>query len=215
MQQLVRNPAEVALAQTAKRVLPAGTFGNTVLDIVIARGKAGHVWDVSGNEYVDYLLGSGPMLVGHAHPEVTAAVVEQVVLGTTFFVNNPHGISLAAEIVEAVPCAEQVRFVSSGSEADLYAMRVARAFKGRDKILKFEGGYHGMSDHGLMSLAPKRLANFPEAVPDAAGIPKSVQDEVILAPFNDLEAVRSRVNQHKDELAGIIVEPRQRLSPPK
>ncbi len=215
MQQLVRNPAETTLAQTAKRVLPAGTFGNTVLDIVIARGKAGHVWDVSGNEYVDYLLGSGPMLVGHAHPEVTAAVVEQVVLGTTFFVNNPHGISLAAEIVEAVPCAEQVRFVSSGSEADLYAMRVARAFKGRDKILKFEGGYHGMSDHGLMSLAPKRLANFPEAVPDSAGIPKSVRDEVIVAPFNDLDAVRSLVNQHKDELAGIIVEPLQRLIPPK
>jgi len=215
MQQLVRNPTEAALTETAKRVLPAGTFGNTVLDVVIARGKAGHVWDVSGNEYIDFLLGSGPMLVGHAHPEVTAAVVEQVVLGTTFFVNNPHGISLAAEIVEAVPCAEQVRFVSSGSEADLYAMRVARAFKGRDKILKFEGGYHGMSDHGLMSLAPKRLANFPEAVPDSAGIPKSVRDEVIVAPFNDLDAVKSLVNQHKDELAGIIVEPLQRLIPPK
>lgn len=215
MQQLVRNPAETALAQTAKRVLPAGTFGNTVLDIVIARGKAAHVWDVSGNEYIDYLLGSGPMLVGHAHPEVTAAVVEQVVHGTTFFVNNPLGIELAAEIVTAVPCAEQVRFVSSGSEADLYAMRVARAYKNRDKILKFEGGYHGMSDYGLMSLAPKRLANFPEAVPDSAGIPKSVRDEVVVAPFNDLDAVKSLVSQHKDELAAIIVEPLQRLIPPK
>ena len=215
MQQRVVNSSEASLVSTAKAVLPAGTFGNTMLDIVIARGKGGHVWDVSGNEYIDYLIGSGPMLVGHAHPEVTAAVVEQVVGGTTFFVNNPPGIQLAAEIVQAMACAEQVRFVCTGSEADLYAMRVARAFRGRDKILKFEGGYHGMSDYGLMSLAPKRLANFPEAVPDSAGIPKSVRDEVVIAPFNDLEAVKSLVAQHKDELAAIIVEPFQRLIGPK
>ena len=215
MQQRVVNPSEASLISTAKTVLPAGTFGNTTSDIVIARGKGGHVWDASGNEYIDYLIGSGPMLVGHAHPEVTAAVVEQVVNGTTFFVNNPPGIELASEIVQAMACAEQVRFVCTGSEADLYAMRVARAFRGRDKILKFEGGYHGMSDYGLMSLAPKRLANFPEAVPDSAGIPKSVRDEVVVAPFNDLEAVKSLVAQHKDELAAIIVEPFQRLIGPK
>ena len=215
MQQRVVNASEASLVSTAKAVLPAGTFGNTALDIVIARGKAGHVWDASGNEYIDYLIGSGPMLVGHAHPEVTAAVVEQVVNGTTFFVNNPPGIQLASEIVQAMACAEQVRFVCTGSEADLYAMRVASAYRGRDKILKFEGGYHGMSDYGLMSLAPKRLANFPEAVPDSAGIPKSVRDEVVVAPFNDLEAVRSLVSQHKDDLAAIIIEPFQRLIGPK
>ena len=215
MQQLVRTSAESSLVDLAGKVLPAGTFGNSALDVVIARGLAGRIWDVSGNEYVDYLLGSGPMLVGHAHPEVVAATVRQVVDGSTFFLNNPHGIKLAATIVDAIPCAEQVRFVSSGSEADLYAMRVARAFRKRDKILKFEGGYHGMSDYGLMSLAPKRLANFPTPVPDSAGIPKSVRDEVIVAPFNDLEAVRSLVAQHKDELAAIIVEPFQRLIAPK
>ena len=215
MQQLVRTSSETSLVETARKVLPAGTFGNTMLDVVIARGKAARIWDVSGNEYVDYLLGSGPMVVGHAHPEVTAAVTEQVVNGTTFFVNNPHGIRLANEIVAAIPCAEQVRFVCTGTEADLYAMRVARAYKGRDKILKFEGGYHGMSDYSLMSLAPKRLANFPTPVPDSAGIPKSVKDEVIVAPFNDLEAVRSLVAQHKDDLAAIIVEPFQRLIGPK
>ena len=215
MQQRVVNTSEASLVTTAKAVLPAGTFGNTMLDIVIARGKGGHVWDVSGNEYIDYLIGSGPMLVGHAHPEVNVAVMEQVANGTTFFVNNPPGIRLAAEIVEAMACAEQVRFVCTGSEADMYALRVARAYRGRDKILKFEGGYHGMSDYGLMSLAPERLANFPEAVPDSAGIPKSVRDEVIVAPFNDLDAVRSLVSQHKDELAAIIVEPFQRLIGPK
>jgi glutamate-1-semialdehyde 2,1-aminomutase len=215
MSQMQRSAAETELAERARKVLPAGTFGNTVLDIVIARGKGGHVWDVSGNEYVDFLLGSGPMLVGHAHPKVEAAVLEQLPHGTTFFVNNPHGIRLAEEIVAAVPCAEQVRFVSSGSEADLYAMRVARAYMKRDKILKFEGGYHGMSDYGLMSLAPKRLANFPSPVPDSAGIPKSVREEVVVAPFNDLAAVESLLNQHGKEIAAIIVEPFQRLIPPK
>jgi glutamate-1-semialdehyde 2,1-aminomutase len=215
MSQRLRSDAESGIAETARRVLPGGTFGNVASEIVIARGLAGHVWDVSGNEYIDFLLGSGPMLVGHAHPEVNVAVQEQIALGSTFFTNNPHGVKLAAEIVDALPCAEKVRFVSTGSEADLYAMRVARAWKKRDKILKFEGGYHGMSDYGLMSLAPKRQGNFPEPIPDSAGIPRSLRDEVLVAPYNDLEAVKSLVGQHKNELAGIIVEPFQRLLPPK
>ena len=175
-----RSEAETALMETARRVLPGGGFGNVSFDIVIREGRGGRVWDVSGNEYVDYLLGSGPMFVGHGHPDVIAAVERQLPRGTTFFANNEPGILLAEEIVKAVPCAEQVRFVSSGSEADLYAMRLARAFRRKDKILKFEGGYHGMSDYGLMSLAPKRLANFPQPVPDSAGIPKSVRDEVLV-----------------------------------
>ncbi len=94
-------------------------------------------------------------------------------------------------------------------------MRLARAHQGRDKILKFEGGYHGMSDYGLMSLAPKRAGNFPQPIPDSAGIPKSLRDEVLVAPFNDLETVASLVREHKDDLAGIIVEPFQRLIPPR
>jgi glutamate-1-semialdehyde 2,1-aminomutase len=209
------SDAERDLVDTARRVLPAGGFGNVPHEVVIAGGRAGRVWDVSGNEYVDYLLGSGPMLVGHAHPEVVAAVQDQLAKGTTFFANNEHGIRLAAEIVSAVPCAEKVRFVSSGSEADLYAMRLARAYKKRDKILKFEGGYHGMSDYGLMSLSPRRSSNFPRPIPDSAGIPKSLQDEVLVAPFNDLETVASLVREHRQDLAAIIVEPVQRLIPPK
>jgi glutamate-1-semialdehyde 2,1-aminomutase len=215
MMQKTRSEAELALVEMAKRVLPAGGFGNVAHDIVMAKGEGGRIWDVSGNEYVDYLLGSGPMLVGHAHPEVTEAVLQQVPLGTTFFANNEHGIRLAAEIVDAVPCAEKVRFVSSGTEADLYAMRLARAFRKRDKILKFEGGYHGMSDYALMSLAPKRPGNFPQGVPDSAGIPRSVQGEVIVAPFNDLATATSLIREHRDELGGVIVEPFQRLIPPK
>jgi glutamate-1-semialdehyde 2,1-aminomutase len=209
------SEAEHELMDLARRVLPAGGFGNMAQEVIIASGRGGRVWDVSGNEYVDYLLGSGPMLVGHAHPEVVAAVEEQVRKGTTFFTNNEHGIRLAAEIVDAVPCADKVRFVSSGSEADLYALRLARAFKRRDKILKFEGGYHGMSDYGLMSLAPKRVGNFPRPIPDSAGIPKSVQDEVLVAPFNDLATVESILREHGDEIAAIIVEPFQRLLAPQ
>jgi len=142
-------------------------------------------------------------------------VQEQIPRGTTFFANNEHGIRLAAEIVAAVPCAEKVRFVSSGTEADLYAMRLARAFRKRDKILKFEGGYHGMSDYALMSLAPKRPGNFPQSVPDSAGIPRSVQGEVIVAPFNDAATAASLIREHRDELGVEIVEPIQRLIAPK
>src|SRR3954471_24335770 len=136
MGELHRSEEELALIELAHRVLPAGSFGNVASDIVIREGRGGRVWDVSGNEYVDFLLGSGPMFVGHAHPEVTAAVQEQVPLGTTFFGNNSHGIALAEAICNAVPCADQVRFVCSGTEADLYAMRAVRAFRKRDKILK-------------------------------------------------------------------------------
>ncbi|WP_135468437.1 aspartate aminotransferase family protein [Crenalkalicoccus roseus] len=211
---IARSAEETALIERARRVLPAGSFGNFAADIVIREGRGGRVWDVSGNEYVDYLLGSGPMFIGHCHPEVVEAVREQVGRGTTFFANNEHGIALAEAIVEAVPCAEQVRFLSSGTEADLYAMRLARAFRGRDRILKFEGGYHGMSDYGLMSLAPRQPGNFPLPVPDSAGIPRSVRDEVLVAPFNDAEAVERLVAARHEEIAAIIVEPFQRLIPP-
>lgn len=214
MNQIARGDHELSLIETARRVLPAGGFGNVSTDIVIREGRGSHVWDVSGNEYVDYLIGSGPMFAGHAHPDITAAVREQVERGTTFFVNNEHGIRLAAEIVDAVRCAEQVRFVSSGSEADAYALRLARAFRKRDKILKFEGGYHGMSDWGLMSLSPKRPGNFPQPVPDSAGIPASVRNEVLVAAFNDAEMAASLIAEHHEELACVIVEPLQRLLPP-
>ena len=203
------------LVEQARRVLPGGSFGNMPAEVILKEGKGGRVWDESGKEYVDFLLGSGPIFVGHAHPEVTAAVQAQVPSGTTFFGNNRHGIALAEAIVDAVPCADQVRFVCSGTEADLYAMRAARAFRKRDKILKFEGGYHGMSDYALISLAPKNPGNFPRGSIDSAGIPKSVADEMLVAAFNDIDMVRSLIEEQKDELAGVIVEPFQRLIPPK
>jgi glutamate-1-semialdehyde 2,1-aminomutase len=210
-----RSAAEQQIIATAERVLPAGSFGNMAGDIVVREGKGARVWDESGKEYVDFLLGSGPMLVGHAHPEVTKAVQDQVAMGTTFFANNRQGIALAEAIVDAVPCAEQVRFTSTGTEADLYAMRAVRAYRKRDKILKFEGGYHGMSDYALMSLAPKKPGNSTRPTPDSAGIPSSVQDEMVIAPYNDPDALASLLGEHHDTIAGVIIEPFQRIIPPQ
>ena len=203
-----------ALAERARAVLPAGGFGNFDPSIFIREGKGSRVWDADGREYVDYLIGSGPMLLGHGHPEVLEAVAEQLPRGMTFFANNAPGVELAEEICRAVSCAEQVRFLSSGGEADMYAMRLARAFTGRDKIVKFEGGYHGMSAEAQMSLAPARLVNFPQAVPDSAGIPEAVRAEMLIAPFNDADYIEGLLKEHGDEVAGIIVEPLQRIIPP-
>lgn len=196
----------------AREVLPAAGFGNFDAGIVIARGEGSHVWDEDDKEYIDYLIGSGPMLLGHGHPEVMEAVLEQLPKGMTFFANNARGIELAEAIVDAVPCCEQVRFVTSGGEADMYAIRLARAYTGKTKILKFEGGYHGMSAEAQMSLAPARPVNFPTAVPDSAGIPQGVADEMLIAPFNDLEAVASLLAEH-DDIAAVIAEPLQRIIP--
>lgn len=198
----------------AAAVLPAAGFGNFDPSMILARGQGSRVWDEDGREYIDLLIGSGPMILGHGNEEVAEAVTEQMGKGLTFFTNNSAGIELAEEIVDAVACAEQVRYISTGGEADMYAMRLARAFTGRERILKFEGGYHGMSAEALMSLAPQQLVNFPNAVPDSAGIPKSVEDNMVIAPFNDLEAVRQLLDQFEGEIAGIIVEPLQRIIPP-
>ena len=209
MQKLTSQSDWIARAQA---VLPAGGFGNFDPGIMIARGEGSHVWDEDGNEYIDYLIGSGPMLLGHGHPEVMEAVLEQLPKGMTFFANNARGVELAEAIADAVPCCGQVRFVASGGEADMYAIRLARAYTGRNKILKFEGGYHGMSAEAQMSLAPTARVNFPQAVPDSAGIPQGVADQMLIAPYNDLVAVEALLNEHKD-VAAIIAEPLQRIIP--
>ncbi len=209
MQKLTSQSDWIARAQA---VLPAGGFGNFDPEIMIARGSGSHVWDEDDNEYIDYLIGSGPMLLGHGHPEVMEAVLEQLPKGMTFFANNAKGVELAEAIVDAVPCCEQVRFVASGGEADMYAIRLARAYTGRNKILKFEGGYHGMSAEAQMSLAPTARVNFPQAVPDSAGIPQGVADQMLIAPYNDLAAVEALLRENND-VAAIIVEPLQRIIP--
>ena len=199
----------------AQSVLPGGGFGNFDPTVFIRDGKGSRVHDEDGNEYIDYLIGSGPMLLGHGHPEVLEAVQSQLGKGLTFFTNNAAGIELAEEICNAMACAEQVRYVTSGGEADMYAMRLARAYTGREKIMKFEGGYHGMCAEAQMSLAPAQPANFPVAVPDSAGIPESVRDNMLIAPFNDIDTVRALLDEYEKDVAAIIVEPLQRIIAPQ
>ena len=219
MPDLVRTPEERALLARAARALPGGTLGNVRMDddyaFIVAGGQGSRIRDVSGNEYIDYLLGSGPMVLGHAHPKVIEAATAAMAKGTTFFAQNAYAVELAERIVEAMPCAEQARFVSSGTEATYNALKIARAFRKRDKILKFEGGFHGMHDYSQMSLSPSGKTPFPQPEPSSAGIPKAVQETVLVAPFNDLNAVEDLLDRYHDELAAVIVEPVQRVIEPQ
>jgi glutamate-1-semialdehyde 2,1-aminomutase len=155
------------------------------------------------------------MILGHAHPAVVSAVREYLERGSTYFTLNEPAIQLAEVICQAVPCAEKIRFCSTGSEATFFALRAARTFSKKDKILKFEGGYHGSHDYALMSSSPSVPKDFPQAVPDSAGIPRVLEDQVLIAPFNDLETTSAIIEQHHYELGGVIVEPFQRIITPR
>jgi glutamate-1-semialdehyde 2,1-aminomutase len=207
------------LIARAARVLPGGVLGGhrsgPGLEFVVRDARGPYLWDADGRKYTDYLLGSGPMLLGHAHPAVVEAVQRQVTHGTTFMLLNEPIIALAEEIVRAVPGAEQVRFMSSGSEATFFALRVARAFRQRDKIMKFEGGFHGTHDYALMSVSPRSPKAFPAAMADSAGIPHAISDEVLVAPYNDLATTEALIATHHNELAAVIVEPYQRVIVPQ
>ncbi len=214
-----RTPQERRLLEKAAQYLPGGNTGNLTvredLSFLVREGRGSRIWDVSGNEYVDWLMGSGPMILGHAHPSVVEAVIKAVEQGSTFFATNEKAVLLAEELVKAVPCAEQVRFTTSGTDACFQAMRAARAYRKRDKVLKFEGGFHGTSDYALMSVTPAAAEEFPQAVPSSAGIPKAIQDLMLIAPFNDLDTTSAIIDAHHDELAAIIVEPLQRVLAPQ
>ena len=210
-----KNISSETWKNRAKGVLPGAGFGNFDPNISLKKGHGSRAWDEDDNEYLDFLIGSGPMILGHGNKEVIEAIKEQLSEGLTFFTNNSKGIELAEEICKAVQCSDMVRFVSSGGEADMYAMRLARAFTGKNKILKFEGGYHGMSADSLMSLAPEKLVNFPIAVPDSAGIPEAVRDDILVAPFNDIDFFSQIMSEYGNEIAGVIVEPLQRIIPPE
>lgn len=214
-----RTAYEETLLQKVSDYLPTGVRNPTTSPrhtMVVKSARGSRIRDCSGNEYIDYLLGSGPMLLGHAHPAVVAAVREQLERGSSYLMVNEPAVLLAEEIVRATPCAEKVSLHCSGSEATFFAMRLARAFRKRDKVLKFEGAYHGMHDYALMGthwmLHP---ADFPTAIPDSAGIPRCIQSEVLIAPFNDMRTTADIIAKHRDELAAVIVEPMQRTIPPK
>ncbi len=213
-----RNQIEQELLAKASQYLPGSSTGNTnypdELKFLVREGKGGRVWDVTGNEYVDWLMGSGPMILGHAHPAVNEAVLEAVGRGSTFFTTNEQAVLLAEELVRAMPCAEQVRFTTSGTDACFQAMRVARAFTGKEKILKFEGGFHGTSDYAMMSVFASASTEFPQAEPNSGGIPSALNDLMLISQFNDLDMTAAIIDAHKDEIAAVIVEPMQRTLAP-
>ena len=202
----------------AEALLPGGSV--TALRLpggarpVIARGSGSHLWDTAGHEYLDYLLGSGPLILGHAHPEVTEAAARQAALGTAYYTISEPVLELAWRIVQQVPCAQMVQFCGSGMEATFYALRIARAATGRPAVLKFEGGFHGANDYALMSLGPSSPPDYPRPEPDSAGIPPAVCRDVLVAPYNDLDAVAAIVREHAARLAAILVEPYQRVIEP-
>jgi glutamate-1-semialdehyde 2,1-aminomutase len=213
----VQRQAE--LLDQAGHYLAGGGLGIFVLppdvNLVIAHGSGSHLWDVAGREFIDYHLGSGPALLGHAHPAVVEAVSAQVKKGSTYYFLNEHAVKLAKRIVEAVPCGEVAHFTGSGTEATFFALRVARAHTGRTKILKFEGGWHGMHDYALWGTVPTEPSDYPHSKVDSAGIPPEIEETVLVAPFNDADRAVEIIEQHAPELAAVIVEPLQRVLLPE
>jgi glutamate-1-semialdehyde 2,1-aminomutase len=170
----------------------------------VNRAQAAHVFDVDGNEYVDYVGTWGPAILGHAHPKIIAAVREAAGQGTSFGIPNPLEVRMARLICSAVPSVEKVRMCNSGTEACMSAIRLARGFTGRDKIIKFDGCYHGHAD-SLLVKAGSGALTFGN--PDSAGVPAAFTQHTIVLPFNDSEAVRAAFAANPKQIAGIIVEP--------
>jgi glutamate-1-semialdehyde 2,1-aminomutase len=172
--------------------------------IVFDRVNGAYIWDVDGNQYIDYVGTWGPAICGHAHPEVIEALHQALAKGTSFGAPCALENVLAEMVIDAVPSIEMVRFVNSGTEACMAVQRLMRAFTGRDKLLKFEGCYHGHADMFLVK-AGSGVATL--GLPDSPGVPKSVTVDTLTAPFNDLEAVKELFAQYPDQICGVILEP--------
>jgi glutamate-1-semialdehyde 2,1-aminomutase len=172
--------------------------------VFIARGEGSHIFDVDGNQYIDYVGSWGPLLLGHRHPDIVAALEGALAIGTSFGAPTEKEVELAEAIRDAVPSIEMVRLVNSGTEATMSAIRVARGFTGRDLVVKFEGCYHGHVD-SLLVKAGSGVATL--GIADTQGVPKAFCDTTIALPFNDAEAVEQAFRAHGDRIAALIVEP--------
>ncbi|WP_096439713.1 glutamate-1-semialdehyde 2,1-aminomutase [Alteribacter populi] len=172
--------------------------------VFMEKAKGAYFWDVDGNQYIDYLAAYGPIITGHAHPHITESIKQAAEDGVLYGTPTAYENTFAKMLQEAIPSMEKVRFVNSGTEAVMTTIRVARAYTGRDKIIKFAGCYHGHSDLVLVAAGsgPATLGS-----PDSAGVTKNIAKEVITVPFNDIESFKEAITKWGDEIAGVLVEP--------
>lgn len=207
-----------SLQKRAQKVIPLGVNSNfrywgEGITPYVEKGKGAHMWDVDGKRYIDYRMAFGPIILGHAYDAVDTKVFEEIQKGSLFAMTGELEVSLVEMMVEMCPGVEMVRLACSGTEATMHAIRIARAFTGRDIILKFEGNYHGFHDHTLWSTyAPIEAygnARSPIPVPASSGIPKTMRENIITLPFNDFEGFERMMRSFGDQIAAVITEPCQ------
>jgi glutamate-1-semialdehyde 2,1-aminomutase len=197
--------------ERAKKVLPGGVNSPVrsaravgTYPIFVKRAQGSYIWDEDGNRYVDYVCSWGPLILGHTHPEVVQAIKDAAERGTSYGIPCSLEVEMAEQVVKMVPSIEVVRFVNSGTEAVMSAIRLARGVTGRKKIIKFDGCYHGHSD-ALLAKAGSGVATF--GMPGSAGVPEEVVSQTIVLPYNDLKAVENVMDIDGQNIAAVIVEP--------
>jgi len=212
------GPKTYALQNRAQQVIPLGVNSNfrywgERITPYVQKAKGAYLWDVDGKKYIDYRMAFGPIILGHSYEEVDKRVIEEIQNGALFAMTSELEVAVAEMIVEMSPAIEMVRFACSGTEATMHAIRVARAYTGRDLLLKFEGNYHGFHDHTLWSTyAPVEAygnRRSPIPIPASSGIPQKMRDFIITLPFNDSEGFERVMRSYGEQIAGVITEPCQ------